>query len=132
MLYINPNDFIASINQAARKQRVRTALRLAAHSRLEQDEILQCLDDLRSCVVFGEVGVTKRVIYMRFDGRALTVREMIDGNITTAYDVQTNISQRDMNLELAVVDGVVAQIELMRATERVDAIINHGRKGVNA
>lgn len=132
MLYINPNDFIASVNQAAKKTQIRLALRLATRSRLEKDEILVLLENLRASVVFGEVGVTRRVIYMRFDGRVLTVRELIDGDVTTAYDINHDISVRDMNLELAVIDGIVAQIELVRATGLVEHIINHRRKGVNA
>lgn len=132
MLYINPNDFITSVNQAAKKSQIRLALRLATRSRLEKDEILVLLENLRACVVFGEVGVTRRVIYMRFDGRALTVRELIDGDVTTAYDINHDISVRDMNLELAVIDGIVAQIELARTTGLVEHIINHRRKGVNA
>lgn len=131
MLYINPNDFIASVNQAAKKTQIRLALRLATRSRLEKDEILVLLENLRAGVVFGVVGVTRRVIYMRFDGRVLTVRELIDGDVTTAYDINHDISVRDMNLELAVIDGIVAQIELVRATGLVEHIINHRRKGVN-
>lgn len=131
MLYINPNDFIASVNQAAKKTQIRLALRLATRSRLEKDGILVLLENLRASVVFGEVGVTRRVIYMRFDGRVLTVRELIDGDVTTAYDINHDISVRDMNLELAVIDGIVAQIELVRATGLVEHIINHRRKGVN-
>lgn len=132
MLYINPNDFIASANQAAKKSQIRLALRLATRSRLEKDEILVLLENLRASVVFGEVGVTRRAIYMRFDGRVLTVRELIDGDVTTAYDIDRDISVRDMNLELAVIDGIVALIELARTTGLVEHIINHRRKGVNA
>lgn len=131
MLYINPNDFIASVNQAAKKEQTRMALRLAARSRLEKDEILQLLENLRTFVVFGEVGVTRRVIYMRFDGNVLTVRELIDGDVTTAYDVNHDISVRDMNLELSVIDGIIAQIELARATVLVEGVINYCRKGMN-
>lgn len=132
MLYINPNDFIASVNRVAKKTQIRMALRLAARSRLEKDEILRLLENLRTYVVFGEVGVTRRVIYMRFDGRFLTVRELIDGDVTTAYDIDHDISVRDMNLELSVIDGIVAQIELARTTVLVEGVINHRRKGVNA
>lgn len=132
MLYINPNDFIASVNRVARKAQIRLALRLAARSRLEKDEILQLLENLRVCAVFGEVGVTRRVIYMRFDGAVITVRELIDGSVTTAYDIDYRMSVRDMNLELSVIDGIVAQIELARSTTLVESIINHRRKGVNA
>lgn len=132
MLYINPNDFIVSVNQAAKKAQIRLALRLATRSRLEKDEILRLLENLRACVVFGEVGVTRRVIYMRFDGAVITVRELIDGNVTTAYDIDYRMSVRDINLELSVIDGIVAQIELARSTTLVESIINHRRKGVNA
>lgn len=132
MLYINPNDFIASVNRVTKKSQIRLALRLATRSRLEKDEILVLLENLRACVVFGEVGVTRRVIYMRFDGRVLTVRELIDGDVTTAYDIDHDISVRDMNLELAVIDGIVAQIELARTTGLVENIINYRRKGMNA
>lgn len=132
MLYINPNDFTASVNRAAKKAQIRLALRLAARSRLEKDEILQLLRNLRAYVVFGEVGVTRRVIYMRFDGAVITVRELIDGDVTTAYDIDCRMSVRDMNLELSVIDGIVAQIELARSTTLVESIINHRRKGVNA
>lgn len=131
MLYLNPNDFIASVNQAAKKTQIRMALRLAARSRLEKDEILQLLENLRACVVFGGVGVTRRVIYMRFDGRVLIVRELIDDDVTTAYSIDHDISVRDMNLELSVIDGIVAQIELARTTALVEGVINHRRKGVN-
>lgn len=131
MLYISPNDFIASVNQVAKKEQTRMALRLAARSRLEKDEILQLLENLRTFVVFGEVGVTQRVIYMRFDGNVLTVRELIDGDVTTAYDINHDISVRDMNLELSVIDGAIVQIELARATVLVEGVINHRRKGVN-
>lgn len=127
MLYINPDDFVMSLNNVSRKLSTRTLLRKAAHSVLEADEILGFRELTRQCVVFGEVGLTTRVVYLRSDDRSIIVREFTNGEVSTAYDVSFELSTRDMNLELSVIDGVICFIERTNAS----ALLKRQRMATN-
>lgn len=119
MLFINPEDFLASTRAVARQTNVRFLLRKATHGTLEADELVLFYNELTSCVVFGAVGVDSRVIYLRYEQGRVVVREIISGRVTTAYEIDCLLSARDMNMELAVIDGIVSSIERVTATDRM-------------
>lgn len=117
MLYSEPMNFLTARRDSRVKALARSTIRASAHGRLEADEIIDLRAHLVRCVVFGEVGVDDRVLYLRWDGRGLLVREIIHGVVTTAYSIEGSLSVRDFALELAVIDGIISNIEL-RAAER--------------
>lgn len=115
MLFINPDDFVDSTRQAATKALVRLALRRGARGLLTREELAALHVSLRRCVVFGDLGVTRRVVYLRADDAGVTVREIIHGKVTTAYNIGFDSTIRDLNLEFAVIDGIVMDIERITA-----------------
>lgn len=131
MLYINPQDFVLALSDISRRQAVRRIIRSAVHCRLEADDAVALHNHLSRRMTFGEVGVTRRVIYLRAHSGRLTVRELIDGSLTTAYDVESGLSIRDLGMELAVIDGSISMIELQDANTKL-GIINAIAKGVHA
>lgn len=119
MLYADPDDFVYSTRRIAMKELVRLSLRRASKCLLTRDELRALTVSLRECVVFGDVGVTSRVVYMRAEGDKVKVREFIRGAVTTCYDIDLTASTRDLNLEFAVIDGIVRNLEWITAMQSV-------------
>lgn len=114
MIYRDSDDFLLSIRERARKNQVRLGLRLARHNDLDAADQRILLSRLRACLVFGIDGSSDRVVYLRYDGRRLMVKEIFRSNIVCTYLVDDDIGVRDLNLELAVIDGILGALD--RAT----------------
>lgn len=119
MLYADPDDFVYSTRKIAMKELVRLSLRRASKSLLSRDELRALTVSLKECVVFGDVEVTSRVVYMRAEGEKVRVRESIRGVVTTCYDIDLTASTRDLNLEFAVIDGIARNLEWVTAMQSI-------------
>lgn len=119
MLYADPDDFVYSTRRIAMKELVRLSLRRASKSLLSRDELRALTVLLKECAVFGDVEVTSRVVYMRAEGEKVRVRESIRGVVTTCYDIDMTASTRDLNLEFAVIDGIVRNLEWVTAMQSI-------------
>lgn len=130
MLFLNPEDFIESTLVTARRSLVRLNLKRAAHARLEADELIELRRALSRCVVFSSGDADSRVLYLRATDTSILVREITHGRVTTSYDIDCAISLRDMNLELAVLDGMICSMERRIATATLSKMSAlHIRKG---
>lgn len=119
MLYANPDDFVLLRRRIAAKELVRMSLKRASKCLLTRDELCALTVSLKECVAFGDVGVTSRVVYLRTVEGKVRVREFIRGVVTTSYDIDLTASTRDLNLEFAVIDGIVRKLEWITAAQSV-------------
>lgn len=119
MLFADPNVFIYSTQRGAVKELVRLSLKRASKCLLTRDDLRVLAAALKECAVFGDVGVTSRVIYMRTGIDKINVREFIRGTVTACYDIDLTASTRDLNLEFAVIDGIVRNLEWVAASQSI-------------
>lgn len=129
MLFLNPEDFIGSTLVTARRSNVRLHFKRAAHANLEADELTALRLALRQGIVFSSEDVSERVLYLRATNKRIIVREVRHGRVTMSYDIDCAISLRDMNLELAIIDGMICSMEHKKATDTLNRMSSlHIRK----
>lgn len=92
---------------ACRGPLIRALIRPSVRGALTRDEIEDLYLILNHSIAFSPSGSERRMVVLQANSDELTVIELGISGITVAYSISLRLSLRDLNLELAVLSGIL-------------------------